>query len=97
MSAVPPAAGVAASAAAVIAEAIKASGAIVRVEPDAFTTILAKSDSPLVVAAEGGWLSRKYQYLTGYRGLVFFCQAPQPLSLPGKVELIAARKIWIPG
>ena len=87
----------AAAAAAVIAQAIKASGAIVRVEPGDLLTILAKAEGPLVVAAEAGWFTKKYQYLTSYKGLAFFAQSPQPLPLPAGVELVAARKIWIPG
>lgn len=47
--------GVAAAAAARrIAEAVKASGAIVEVEPKNFTDILAKVNKPLVIMALGG-------------------------------------------
>jgi len=45
---------VAAIAAATIANAIKASGVVVRVEPVDFARILGKSDKPLVVYAQGG-------------------------------------------
>ncbi len=88
--------GAAAARAAAIAQAIKASGAIVRVEPDAFVSILSKTDRPLVVTAKGGVIKSNYQYLTGYKGLVFFTKSPTPLILPGGVELIASRQIWIP-
>ena len=44
---------VAAIAAATIANAIKASGVVVRVEPVDFARILGKSDKPLVVYAQG--------------------------------------------
>jgi ABC-type transport system substrate-binding protein len=87
----------AAAAAAAIAQAIKASGAIVRVEPPDFMSILSKIDNPLVVLAEGGFLKTNYQYLAGYKGLVFFTKSPTPLQLPSNVEVITARKIWIPG
>lgn len=85
-----------AAAAAAIAQAIRASGAIVRVEPHWFETILSGVDEPLVVSAEGGFFSTNYQYLTAYKGLIFFTKAPTPLNLPPKVEVIQARKIWIP-
>lgn len=78
------------------ANAIKASGAIVRVEPRDFEAILKKSEAPLVVRSEGGLFSHKYHYLTGYKGLIFYTKTPMPLSLPPRVELITARKIWIP-
>jgi len=79
-----------------IAEAIKASGAIIRLEPDEFQKVLERMESPLVVIAEGGFFSSKYQYLTSYKGLTFYCKSRTPLNLPTKSELIRSRKIWIP-
>lgn len=76
--------------------AIKASGAIVRVEPEDFVEILRRSESPLVVRSEGGLFSRKYHYLTSYKGLVFYTKTQTPLLLSPKLEVIRARKIWIP-
>jgi hypothetical protein len=90
------AAGGAAAAAAAIAQAIKASGTIVRVEPGEFERILARQPDLLVVTAQAGIFSTKYQYLTSYKGLAFFCESKAQLNLPG-CELVAARKIWIPG
>ncbi|PIP05681.1 MAG: hypothetical protein COX52_10665, partial [Syntrophobacterales bacterium CG23_combo_of_CG06-09_8_20_14_all_48_27] len=89
--------GAAAARAAAIAQAIKASGAIVHVEPQDFETVLSRSSKPLVIISEGGFLKRNYQYLTAYKGLVFFAKSPVPLQLRGDVELITAKKIWIPG
>lgn len=86
-----------AAAAAAIANAIKASGVIVRVESADFETILNKAEKPLVVCAQGGFFSTNYQYLMGYRGLAFFCKSATPLTLPMSVETIQAKKIWIPG
>ncbi len=85
-----------AAAAAAIAQAIKASGAIVHVEPNDFMLVLSRNKNPLVVSAQAGILRTSYQYLTAYKGLVFFTKSPAPLLLPSEVELIAARKIWIP-
>ncbi|HUW20196.1 MAG TPA: hypothetical protein VMW16_12940 [Sedimentisphaerales bacterium] len=79
-----------------IARAIKASGAIIRVESADFETILSRSQNPLVVYYEGGFFSTSYQYLLGYKGLVFYCKTATPLMLPAKIELIRAKKIWIP-
>ena len=89
--------GAAAARAAAIAQAIKASGAIVHVEPQDFETVLSRSSKPLVIISEGGFLKRNYQYLTAYKGLVLFAKSPVPLQLRGDVELITAKKIWIPG
>ncbi len=79
-----------------MANAIKASGAIVSVQPRDFETILRKTDTPLVVQAQGGFLSTKYHYLTPYRGLIFYTKTQTPLPLPRGTELITARKIWVP-
>lgn len=89
--------GVAAEAAVAIARAIKASGAIVHIEPGDFISILGKIDTPLVVVAEGGLIKTNYQYLTGYKGLVFFTKATTPLQLTSDIEKITAKEIWIPG
>ena len=87
----------AAAAAAAIAQAIKASGAIVRVAPHDFETILSRVDEPLVVTSEGGVFTTNYQYLTAYKGLIFFAKTRTPLNLPPKAEEVQAEKIWIPG
>jgi hypothetical protein len=86
-----------AAAAAAVAQAIKASGAIVRVEPQDFLYILRRQQEPLVVHAEGGFLSTSYLYLSSYKGLAFFTKSPAPLDLPNDCEVIQAQKIWIPG
>jgi hypothetical protein len=77
-----------------IAQAIKASGAIVKVEPEYFLQILKKES--LVVLCKGGLIKANFQYLTGYKGLVFFTKSTTPLALPGDVELITAKQIWVP-
>ena len=86
-----------AGAAAAIAQAIKASGAIVAVDPADFQSILDRADSPVVVCATGGFLSKKFQYLTSYKGLAFFTKSDMPLPLTSRVELVEAKSIWIPG
>jgi len=79
-----------------MADAIKASGAIVNVEPDDFEVILEKTEAPLVVCAQGGVFTTKYYYLTAYKGLIFYTKTQTPLLLPPKAELINAKKIWVP-
>ena len=90
-------AGAAAAAAAAIAQAIKASGAIVNVEPEEFLRILQRTQAPLVIHAVGGFFSTNYQYLTSYKGLAFFTKSPSALDLPNGSEVVLAKKIWIPG
>lgn len=85
-----------AAAAAVMAKATKASGAIVKVEPDVFQKIVGKMEEPLIVRAEGGWRTKHYKYLTSYKGLFFFTKSPVELSFMSRTELICAGKIWVP-
>jgi hypothetical protein len=89
--------GGAASYYAAIANAIKASGAIVGVEPDAFLTIVNRSEAPLIVIAEKKLFGRRYSYLTSYKGLAFYTKSKAALILPGSADVIVARSIWIPG
>jgi hypothetical protein len=86
----------AAIAAAVIAQAIKASGAIVSLEPNDFFTVVSRVEKPAVVLATSGFRKKTYQYLTGYKGFIFYTKTKVPLQLPGSAEAIVARKIWIP-
>ena len=86
----------AAADAAAIAQAIKASGTLVRLEPEDFTRMLQKQDAPLVVRARGGFFRTRWYYLTSYKGLAFFALSNEPLHLPGRAEVIDARRIWAP-
>jgi len=79
----------------IIANAIKASGAIVRVEPNAFMDIMEHCEAPLAVYSPAGFFT-KHKYLTSYRGLCFFTKTATPLLLPTNTEVIQAKKIWIP-
>ncbi len=85
------------AAAAAIAQAIKASGVLVRVEPQEFLRLLDRAREPLVVLAKGGVFRTNYQYLMGYKGLAFFTKSATPLALKADVELVSAGRIWIPG
>ena len=86
----------AAGAAAAIANAIKASGIIVHVDPMEFQNILDRIERPLVVWAKGGIFSTKYQYLVSYKGLGFFTNATAQIVFPAGAETIMAKKIWAP-
>jgi hypothetical protein len=91
------AAGAAAGAAAAIAQAIKASGVLVRLEPGEFAKILSRVKDPLVVVAQGGVFSTNYQYLISYKGLAFFTKSGAPVALPAGCEVVTASSINIPG
>ena len=88
----------AAAAAAYIAQAKKASGAVVRLEPQEFMRILSRMKTPLVVVslARGGLFSRNNEYLTNYKGIFFYAKTRTALNLPGDAELVSARHFWMP-
>jgi len=81
---------------AAIANAIKATGVVVRLEPGEWLSILKRAENPLVVVAEGGMFKTKYQYLTSYRGLAFFTKSPTALVLPGRADVITAKSMSVP-
>lgn len=85
-----------AAAAAAIAQAIKASGAIVRVLPEDFRRIVDKVEQPLVVVSVGRFLGTTYHYLTSYKGLIFYTRSREQLLLKGSTEYVHARRIYIP-
>ena len=85
------------AAAAAIANAIKASGVLVRVGPDDFTSLLGRARDGLVVYAQGGLFSTTYSYVLSYKGFAFYTRSKQPLPLPGHVETVHAASIWVPG
>ena len=87
--------GGAAAVAAIIANAIKASGTVVRVEPETFVNLLRRVEKPLIIYKESGLFSG-HQYLTSYKGFVFFTKSREQIDLPRTAEVIVADKIWIP-
>ena len=87
----------AAAAAAAIANAIKASGVIVRVSPGDFANILRRVENPLIVYTQGGFFTTRHQYLTSYKGLAFYTKSREQIDLPGSAEVITAQGMWMPG
>lgn len=81
---------------AAIANAIKASGAVVRVQPEDFANILSRVEKPLVIYNTGGLFKTRHQYLASYRGFVFHTKTSNQIDLPKSVEIIIAKSIWIP-
>ena len=83
---------------AVILQAMKASGVVIRLDPESFLTLLRRTERPLIVVVPpSGILSKQFQYLTSYRGFAFYTRSRDELPLPRGAELIVAESIWIPG
>ncbi len=78
-------------------KAIATSGIMIKVESDVFSSILSKSESPIVVVShKRGLLSEFHQYLAFYKGLTFFAESKKNIVLPQDVEIIEANRIWTP-
>ena len=88
--------GGAAAAQAAIHNAIKASGAIVKIEPKDFRNLIAKMDSGLVIEKEGGSFLTLYKYSTSYKGFIFYCKSKNPITIPARLEKMNARMMWVP-
>ncbi len=86
-----------AAAAAAIAQAVKAMGAIVKVEEAGFHAILAKSELPLVlVAPPGGFLQKYYRYATSFRGFIFYTDSKKPITFGRMLDLVDVKYIGVP-
>jgi hypothetical protein len=90
------AAGGAAGTYAAIANAIKASGAIVRLEEEDFMKVISRAENPVVIISRGGFMKKNFDYLTSYKGLIFYTRTKNEILLPGNPEVISAQQIWIP-
>ena len=84
------------AAAAAAVQAIKASGAIVRVAPEEFRKLLAQNAQGLVVHAIGGLFTSKHKYLMGYKGLAFYTSSRDTIFVPSTCQVVEAKKIWTP-
>lgn len=82
---------------AAMVQAIKASGAIVKISPEGFKELLQRANEPLVVTAEGGVFSKTYEYMMGYKGMVFYTSSKEQLGFQSSAEIVHVQKIWIPG
>lgn len=89
--------GAAGTAAAAVAQATKASGIFVQVEPRDFQQILYRADKPLVVVSQVGVIRKKLQYLVSYRGFVFATKSESQIHLPSGAEVVTAERVWLPG
>lgn len=85
-----------AAVAAAIANAIKASGAIVRLKEEDFIKVISRADNPIIIISRGGFMKKDFDYLTAYKGFIFYVRAKNEMNLPGNSEIISAQQIWIP-
>ncbi len=87
----------AAAAQAAIQEAIKASGAIVKIAPNEFSSLISRMDDGIVIEkGDKGFLNRGYKYSTSYKGFIFYCKSGNQITIPSRLEKVKADRIWVP-
>lgn len=79
-----------------IAQANRATGLLVRLEPEEFSKVLSRMKEPMVVVVEGGIFTTHYHYLTSYKGLPFYTKSDGQLQLPDGTEVVNAGSISLP-
>jgi len=69
---------------------------VVIADPPEFLSILVWSPSPVVATARvlDGW-RHIHQYLTSYKGLLFYTEAGDELPLGNHVDVVVARRIHV--
>jgi hypothetical protein len=80
---------------AAIATAMNSFNSYIVVEQSEFEQILARCDEPLVITFSGGFFSKKYRYVTDYKGYLFYTKLPHPLDLPPHAEVVQAKSVGI--
>jgi hypothetical protein len=87
----------AAAAAQAIASAIKASGAIVEIEPRDFEQLVRRVPDTIVLHQEpAGMFSRDHRYTTSLGGFIFVARTREAIFEPGQIRAIPVKKIWFP-
>ncbi len=84
------------AATAAISQAIKASGSLIRIDPEEFGRMINKMDDGVVVETTIKFFSTTYKYLTSYKGLIFFTKSTSQLSIPSRLEKITATSMYMP-
>ena len=79
-----------------LAQAVKATAGLIRIDAADFQGILNRLENPVVVVAAGGLFSKSYKYLTSYRGFILYTQSREPLHVPGRAEVLQASAMWLP-
>lgn len=78
-------------------QAISASPTIIVVDHENFNKILLKAGKTVVITGKGGSFKKSFLYLTDYMGFKYFTKSDTELVLPGNVEIVAAKTVWVPG
>lgn len=78
------------------AAANQGTSVVINTDPDVFLRVVERNKDGLVVMSQSGVLRTKYCYLTSYKGLTFYCESRERLTLSPNVELLAAESIQAP-
>lgn len=77
-------------------QALKMSGAFIRIDVQDFQNILRKAENLLVIESKTGIFSNSYMYLTSYKGFICYCKSKEQLAVSGSHEKITATHVSLP-
>lgn len=75
---------------------LKMNGVFARITPEDFQNLMSRNEGLMIVASKAGLFKNQYQYLTSYKGLIFYCKGSEKLSVPGKHESIYSESVTLP-
>jgi hypothetical protein len=58
--------------------------------------VISRAENPVIIISRGGFMKKDFDYLTSYKGLIFFTRTKNEVNLSGNAEIISAQQIWIP-
>jgi len=76
--------------------ALRMSGAFIRIDVQDFQNILHKAEGLLVIESKTGIFSNTFLYLTSYKGFICYCKTKEQLGVPGSHEKIYASQVSLP-
>jgi hypothetical protein len=74
----------------------KALGGIICLEIDEFKKYAEKSGENLILYREPKTFSRKFKYITYYKGFLFYSTSKNKVNFIPQIEILKVKSIWIP-
>lgn len=74
----------------------QAVGPIVFLDAAGFLDVVQKQNDLIVITADPTALLRKYRYITSYKGITFFTQTKEKITLPSNAYVISVEHLHMP-
>jgi hypothetical protein len=75
---------------------LKMNGVFARISPEDFQNLMSRNEGLMIVASKAGIFGNQFQYLTSYKGLIFYCRCGEKLSISSKHETLYSESVSIP-